>query len=132
MAATPGGWSDQDLEQIVGNLLRVGVLISAVVVGVGGLWSLWQHGMEPRPDYHQFNENAMPELRTFTGILKLLAAGRGRAIIQVGLLLLIATPVARVVFCFVGFARERDKTYVVVTLIVLAVLVYGLFGESPG
>ena len=54
----------------------------------------------------------------------------GQAIIQFGLLLLIATPVARVAFSAVGFAIERDSMYVVITLIVLAILLYSLFGSS--
>jgi uncharacterized membrane protein len=41
---------------------------------------------------------------------------------------LVATPVARVLFSLVGFAIQRDRTYVAVTLIVLAVLIYGLSG----
>jgi len=52
-----------------------------------------------------------------------------RAIIQFGLLLLIATPIARVAFSLVGFALERDRSYVVITSIVLAVLIYGVAFE---
>ena len=49
-------------------------------------------------------------------------------IIQAGLLLLIATPVARVVFSVFAFALQRDRTYVFVTLIVLGILLYSLMG----
>jgi uncharacterized membrane protein len=49
--------------------------------------------------------------------------------IQLGLLFLIATPVARVAFSVYAFMRERDKTYVIITLIVLAILLYSLFGR---
>ena len=52
----------------------------------------------------------------------------GRGIIQLGLLFLIATPVARVVFSIWGFAEERDRMYVVFTVIVLAVLLFSLAG----
>jgi uncharacterized membrane protein len=48
---------------------------------------------------------------------------------QLGLLLLIATPIARVMFSAVAFAMERDRMYVGFTLIVLAVLLYSLFGS---
>ena len=54
-----------------------------------------------------------------------------RGLIQFGLLLLIAVPVARVAFSVVAFALQRDRTYVVVTLIVLAVLLYGLTRAGP-
>ncbi len=52
--------------------------------------------------------------------------------IQLGLLLLIATPIARVAFSVVGFAIERDRMYVVFTLIVLAILLYSLLGSGVG
>ena len=48
--------------------------------------------------------------------------------IQLGLLVLIATPIARVAFSLVAFALQRDRIYVIVTLIVLAVLLYSLTG----
>jgi uncharacterized membrane protein len=52
-------------------------------------------------------------------------------LIQFGLLLLVATPVARVAFAVFAFARERDRVYLTVSLIVLAVLVYSLVGWRP-
>ena len=54
-----------------------------------------------------------------------------RAIVQLGLVLLIATPVARVAFTLVAFARQRDRAYVMITTIVLALLLYSLF-FAPG
>jgi uncharacterized membrane protein len=48
---------------------------------------------------------------------------------QLGLLLLIATPIVRVAFSAVAFALEGDKMYVLFTLLVLAVLLYSLFGS---
>jgi uncharacterized membrane protein len=51
-----------------------------------------------------------------------------RATIQFGLLVLIGTPIARVAFSLVGFASERDRTYVVTKGIVLAVLIYSFTG----
>ena len=59
-------------------------------------------------------------------------AGRlhSRGIIQLGILLLIATPIARVAFAVFAFAAERDKMYVVFTLIVLTILMYSLIGTS--
>ena len=52
-------------------------------------------------------------------------------LIQLGLLLLVATPVARVVFSVFAFARQHDLTYVVLTMMVLAVLIYSLVGWHP-
>jgi uncharacterized membrane protein len=49
------------------------------------------------------------------------------SIIQLGILLLIATPVLRVVFCIAGFSRQRDKVYVFISSAVLLILIYSLF-----
>ena len=118
--------SDQRLEQILGNLLRVGVMISGAVIFVGGILYLLRHGSAV-PHYRVFSGEPS-DLRHVRGIVSDALALQGRGLIQFGLLLLVATPVARVLFSLVGFAIQRDRTYVVVTLIVLAVLIYGLAG----
>jgi uncharacterized membrane protein len=70
------------------------------------------------------------DLRSVRGIINEALEQRGQGIIQLGLLLLIATPVARVAFSIFGFAEERDSMYVVFTLIVFSVLLYSLFGTG--
>jgi uncharacterized membrane protein len=110
--------TDSRLDQIIGNLLRVGVVTAAAVVAWGGAWYLQRTG-QTRPDYHAFH----PEVR---GLHSLGVLPLPQAIIMIGLLILIATPVARVVFSLVAFALERDRAYVVITLIVLIVLLYSL------
>lgn len=61
----------------------------------------------------------------WTGVVGL----HGKAIIQLGLLLLVATPIARVVFSAFAFFAEGDYLYVGITLLVLAVLMFSLFGN---
>jgi uncharacterized membrane protein len=119
-------WSDQNVEVWIGNLLRAGVSLAAAVVLFGACVYLLRHGHET-PQYHVF-VGAPSDLRGMSGIIKGALAFKGRAIIQLGLLLLIATPVARVAFSVVAFAMEHDRLYVVATLIVLAVLTYSLAG----
>jgi len=121
-------WSDQDIEQTVGNLLRAGVSLSALVVFSGAIVYLFRHG-SARADYHVFRGEPS-DLRSIGGILRDAFSLRGRGIIQLGLLLLIATPVARVAFSIWGFAEEGDRMYVVFTVIVLAILLYSLFGSA--
>lgn len=116
--------SDQRAEAIIGILLRTGVTIAAIVVSAGGIPYLLQHGAAP-PNYHTFRGEPA-QLRHAAGILKSSAAFDPAAIIQLGLLLLIATPVARVAFSVFAFAEERDWLYVVVTLIVFGLLLYSL------
>jgi uncharacterized membrane protein len=122
------GWTDERLDQVIGNLLRVGVTASALVVLAGGALYLIRHGTE-HCDYSQFRPNEHPEFQRPWGIVQAALTLSGRGLIQLGLLLLIATPVARVAFSAFAFARQRDYAYVAVTLIVLAVLLYSLFEE---
>jgi uncharacterized membrane protein len=120
--------SDQRVEEIIGDLLRAGVIIVASVVSLGGIVYLVRHGAEA-PNYRVFlGEPA--DLRGVSGIIADARSFSGRGIIQLGLLLLVATPVARVIFSVAAFALQRDWIYVVITLIVLAALGYGLSGDA--
>lgn len=119
-------WTDERIEVLIGNLLRAGVLISAAIVLAAGVWYLWLFG-GGTPDYRSFRAEAAT-LRSVAGILKGLGALDCRAFIQFGVLLLIATPVARVALAAIGFYAEGDRRYVVVSLIVLAILVFSLSG----
>jgi uncharacterized membrane protein len=118
--------SDQQVEQAVGNLLRIGLLLATSVVIVGAGIYLARHGTEP-PEYGIFH-GVPPDLRGPAGIAELAADWRGRGIIQLGLLVLLATPLARVAFSIFAFVMQRDWLYVAITLIVLAVLLYSMVG----
>jgi len=121
-------WSDQKIEQIISNLLRTGVMTAALVVFIGAAVYLTRHGGAPA-DYHVFRGEPS-DLRTLSGILHDAIRLRGRGIIQLGLVLLILTPVARVAFSIWGFAEEHDRMYVIFTSIVLVILLYSLFGSG--
>ncbi len=116
--------NDHQVEQIVGELLRAGVLLSAFVVLVGGVLYLRQAAMG-YPDFHTFH-GVPHQLTTISGVVQGTMHLDPESVIQFGLLLLIATPVARVVFSVVAFGLERDWLYVGLTLVVLGVLLYSL------
>ena len=120
-------WNDERLERIISVVLRTGVVISAVIVLLGGAGYLVLHGSESA-NYHVFL-GAPAEYRSARAIIRASGPSNFRAVIQFGLLLLIATPIARVAFSLVGFAMERDRTYVAITSVVLAVLLYSLAFE---
>jgi uncharacterized membrane protein len=119
---------DQRIEVIIGNLLRAGVMLSAAVVLFGGVIYLKAHGHEivNLRTFHGEPESLKSPIDIVHGAIQL----SGSAIIQLGLLMLIATPVARVAFSAVAFAIEGDYLYVGITLAVLAVLLYSLFWSS--
>jgi uncharacterized membrane protein len=120
--------SDFRLEHTIGYLLIGGVLTAAAVVIVGGIVYLLGHCHDPM-HMKSFHAEAQ-SLRTLAGIAAGAFHGDARAIIQFGLVLLVATPVARVLFSAVAFAVERDRLYVGLTLVVLAILAYSLFGPA--
>jgi uncharacterized membrane protein len=127
----PAGWTDERVEEVIGNLLRAGVVASALVIALGGAIYLARHGTDPVPDRSRFVPMP-PKFSRPVQVVQAVRTGSARALIQFGLLLLIATPVARVVFSAFAFARQRDYTYVVITLLVLAVLLYSLFTGHLG
>jgi uncharacterized membrane protein len=116
--------ASEKVEYTIGTLLRAGVTLSAAVVIAGAVWYLFEN-WNAAPHYGNFLGE--PEgLRSISGIVAGAFSGSARHLIQLGLLLLIATPVARVAFSVAAFARERDWTYVMITLAVLAILLYSL------
>lgn len=119
---------DQQLETMLGILLRSGVIAAATIVLTGGIIYLIRHGAEI-PHYGIFLGEP-EDFRRLSGIVKSTLSLRGRGIIQIGFLILIATPVARVVFSVFAFALQRDRVYVIITLVVLAVLAFSLMGGS--
>jgi uncharacterized membrane protein len=123
-------WDDHRIEVILGNLLRAGVVFSATIVLGGACIYLSRHSHE-HADYGIFRGEPS-DFRTIRGVILSVIDGHGRGLIQLGLLMLIATPIARVAFSIVGFALERDRMYVVFTVIVLVVLLYSLLGSGIG
>jgi uncharacterized membrane protein len=106
------------MDQIIGNLLRTGVMVAAAVVAAGGVWYLAVEGTAIA-DYHHFHEGAR-------GLRSLGSLTAPQLVILIGLLILIATPVARVVFSLAAFGLERDRLFVWITAVVLAILVYSI------
>ena len=128
MESTDSRWTDVQVETIIGNLLRWGVMIAGAIVFAGAAIYLSRHGTEA-PNYQVFRGEPT-DLKTLSGIWGQTLTGHGRGLIQLGLLLLIATPIARVAFSLFAFARQRDHLYVGVTLFVLSVLLYSLLGKT--
>ena len=120
-------FTDEKMERIVANLLRSGVMLSASVILMGATGYLLRHGHELAA--YQTFRGEPPEYRSASGIVRSALQGHFRSVIQFGLLLLIATPVARIAFSIAAFALEKDRTYVVITTIVLGILLYSLIGK---
>jgi uncharacterized membrane protein len=118
-------WSDDRMAQGVGRLLKGGVSVAAGVTAAGGLALLLQHG-GGTVDYHSFRGEPA-ELRGIVSVVSGAARLQLPAVIQLGIVLLLATPVARVLLSLVEFVLRRDRLYTTITSVVLALLLYGLF-----
>lgn len=121
------------MEIAMAMLLRAGVIAAAVLVAIGGALVL-RHASSPVPNYTVFHASGGPvngtpadvPFHSISGVFSALHTGSGGSIIALGLLVLVATPIARVIFAIIGFSRERDWLYTVVSLIVLAILAFSL------
>lgn len=106
---------------LIGWVLQGGVLLSAIVILLGVILLPTRPGglSEQRLLVFPF---------TLSQLGTELAQFRPQAIITLGLLLLIATPVLRVAVSIVTFVVERDRKYIIITCIVLAILLFSIFG----
>ena len=108
----------------ISRLLRIGVLLSIAVIAIGMIVTFVHHPsyFSSRPALGSLTSTSMHYPRNLIGVLRGTIEGRGQAIISLGVLLLIATPVARVALSIVVFAIERDRLYVAITAAVLTLL----------
>jgi uncharacterized membrane protein len=121
---------DKDIQLILGTLLRLGVLLSMAVVLIGGILYMYSEG-KARVDYTVF----VPERADLTSIGAIfsgLLSGSGKAIIQFGIVLLIFTPISRVLLSVFSFLLERDYMYVLIGLIVLCIILFSLSNKLVG
>ncbi len=117
--------ADKEVQIILGNLLRVGVIVSTVIVLIGGVILI-----SGSPNQLVSFKSFKPEEAKFSSIATIFLGLRnfdGLAIIQFGVLLLIFTPIARVVFSIFSFLIEKDYMYVLIGLIVLSVIITSLY-----
>lgn len=118
--------SDADVALMVAWLLRIGVFSASIIALFGGILYLIHFGAQV-PEYHIF-KGAPEQYRHIAGIFGGIANFDGMAIIQLGIVILLATPILRIVFSALGFALERDYLYVFITLVVFSVILFGMIG----
>ena len=128
--ANQTNFKDTDMQRVIGLVLRAGVIMSISVVFIGGIIYLYRHGSSIE-DYHDF-KGVPAFVHSISGIIHGILTGRGRAIIQAGIILLILTPVVRIIFSAIGFVLEKDWLYVGITLIVLTIIVVGALTGKVG
>jgi hypothetical protein len=120
-----------DIQQLIGNTLRWGVILACLLATIGGVYYLMEHGLDPVPDYRHFDiasAAAQTNYTTLGGLWQGILHGDAASCVQVGVIVLILTPIARVVLALFDFIVEQDWLYVSITAIVLAVIISNSLG----
>lgn len=117
---------DRDIQIILGTLLRAGVVISMSIVLVGGIIFLI-HNEGVITDYKVFKAE-LAQFSSIAAIFKGIPTFSGDAIVQFGILMLIFTPIARIIFAIVSFFIEKDYLYVLIGFIILGIITISLSG----
>ena len=121
-----------DLQLLIARTLRWGVATAATIAAIGGIIYLVQHGSDPMPDYQTFSYDDPAfhpaDYTTPEGIWEGIVSMNSRSWVQTGVIVLILTPILRVVLSLFDFLRERDWLYSIITAIVLAVIISNSIG----
>ncbi len=116
------------MQVLMGRIFIFGVAVSSLIVLAGGTLYLIRHG--EAPVHYQIFRGEPIELRSIAGVAREAGVPTGRGLIQLGLVLLVAVQVLRVSLTVWLFYTERDWKFCVISLTVLAVLAYSLFGRG--
>ncbi|CAN5718155.1 hypothetical protein BH09VER1_BH09VER1_34430 [soil metagenome] len=120
---------DERIQNSLAKMMVAGTLLAAAIMAVGLVWFLYanpgikstDHLFTGEPKYYESPISMVTRAMDFTEV------GHRRSVIMIGVLLLLLNPVARVGLAAVGFARQNDRMYMTISLIVLAVLLFSFF-----
>lgn len=125
--ATPGG---HPIEIWISHVLRIGVTVAGAIILLGIIVFLVRGPVDGEPDsYHAVTGGGGHSLAVgWDDIWQGVTAGHGLAIVQLGLLVLVLTPLMRVGMTVILFVAQRDRPFIIVTAIVFIILVLGFLG----
>lgn len=118
-----------DMQQLIGTALRVGVMTACSIALISGLYYLVVHGTEPVPNYTTF-QGEPSSLTSIKGIFMGLLHFEAKNWMQLGVIVLMLTPIMRILLSLIDFARERDWLYVSITAIVFLVIIANSIGGA--
>ena len=117
-----GNGAKNGMNELIGNTLRIGVFAACIIALVGGIYYLATTLGHPVPDYTAFHKGAV-SYTTFGGIVRGAFSLSATEWMQLGVVVLMLTPIMRVVLSLVDFSIQRDWLYVAITAIVLVVII---------
>lgn len=117
-----GNGSKNGMNELIGNTLRIGVFTACIIALLGGIYYLATTSGHPVPDYATFHKGAV-SYTTFEGIVRGAFSLSATEWMQLGVVVLMLTPIMRVVLSLVDFSIQRDWLYMAITAIVLVVII---------
>ncbi len=114
--------SQNKMNELIGNTLRIGVFAACIIALIGGIYYLLTTSGQLVPDYKTFHEGGA-NYTTFEGIIRGAFSMSATEWMQLGVVVLMLTPIMRVVLSLVDFSIQRDWLYVGITAIVLIVII---------
>lgn len=115
----------QNMEIVVSAVLQAGVIVSSVII-LSGITLFFIHAHQApalQNSYRRYSSANYSFPHTLAALKSSVFAGSGSGLIELGVLLLILTPVLRVATSILLFRRQRDRPMTLVTLFVLVVLI---------
>jgi uncharacterized membrane protein len=120
----------ESMNIVIGKVLRYGVIVSALMILLGALGLAAASGGSETSGLLTYDSGTIPHGTWYQVSLSGLASGlvslTPSAWIELGVILLIVTPVSRVLISVLLFAAERDRLYVLITAVVLALLLFSI------
>jgi uncharacterized membrane protein len=116
----------RDVQVWIARLLRTGMIVSMLIVTAGLVAYLYSNG-KMAVSYRQFDSSRLFEPAPFFYALR---QGESTAIIQLGVLLLMATPLARLILSLWAFLKQGDRLYALLSLLVLCIILFSMFLEA--
>ena len=120
-----GGPARPSLHAVVGRVLEVGMWSSVVLIAAGALRSAFSGRLGTGAAVTHALVTASSTPLRLGRLAEGIAHGGGNSLAMAGLLLLVATPVVRVAASATVFALRRDRAYVVICSVVLALMILG-------
>jgi uncharacterized membrane protein len=119
----------ESMNVVIGKVLRYGVILSGAIILLGAIGLVTTNGLSDVSGMLTYNPNAVPHDNldvSLSGLVHGLVTFSAFSWIELGVIVLIATPVSRVVISVLLFAAERDRLYVLITAVVLALLLFSM------
>ncbi len=118
-----------EMDDVIAYVLRIGVVISVILILIGAVLLFLQGGSNGFTigELASTSSKINSSLFSFSDIMNGLLSYQGLDFILLGLIVLIITPIARVVASVLSFMYERNWLYVVITLIVFIDILVAIF-----